>query len=321
MKKIDQQFIIYIRGILLMGFSLLMFKLILTGKIIQFIAPKMMPFMLFSSGTFFLLGIIQIWRSSVNKGASCECGHDHTEKGKIRTTFIYSLFLLPIMTGFLFSNHTLDSSVAVKRGVKFSANAPGEKPAQEGSNKVKSINSKVEEYTNKVLAGDSEEVPKNVPLEHQSNISPPKIPPKGFYELLEKKLLNQKSINVNNTDYIPVMSIIENNVDQFIGKGIEVDGFVYRENGFKDNQFVVARFGISCCVADASVYGMLSTIENASTFKTDNWVHIKGIVKKATYNQEDVPYIQIQQIESIHQPGNPYVYELYQDEQLIGPGE
>ena len=30
-----------------------MFKLILTGKIIQFIAPKMMPFILFSSGTFF----------------------------------------------------------------------------------------------------------------------------------------------------------------------------------------------------------------------------------------------------------------------------
>ncbi|MGB8461698.1 MAG: DUF1980 domain-containing protein, partial [Priestia megaterium] len=42
MNKIDQQFIIYIRGILLIGFSLLMFKLILTGKIIQFIAPKMM---------------------------------------------------------------------------------------------------------------------------------------------------------------------------------------------------------------------------------------------------------------------------------------
>ncbi|MDK8210682.1 DUF1980 domain-containing protein, partial [Bacillus subtilis] len=80
----------------------------------------MMPFILFSSGTFFLLGIIQIWRSSVNKDLTCECSHDHMEKGKIRTTFIYSLFLLPIMSGFLFSNHTLDSSVAVKRGLSFS---------------------------------------------------------------------------------------------------------------------------------------------------------------------------------------------------------
>ncbi len=53
MKKVDQQFVIYIRGILLIGFSLLMFKLILTDKIVQFVAPKMMPFILFSSGAFF----------------------------------------------------------------------------------------------------------------------------------------------------------------------------------------------------------------------------------------------------------------------------
>ncbi|MGF9893012.1 TIGR03943 family protein [Priestia megaterium] len=320
MKKIDQQFIIYIRGILLIGFSLLMFKLILTGKIIQFIAPKMMPFILFSSGIFFLLGIIQIWRSSINEDLSCECGHDHTEKGKIRTTFIYSLFLLPIMTGFLFSNHTLDSSVAVRRGLSFSVNTPNT-PQQAGSDeKIDTTNSKLEKDTNDLLSGNSEETPKNVPTRHQNSIAA-KVAPKGFYELLEKKLLEKSKISINDTDYIPVMNIIENNADQFVGKKIEVSGFVYHEKGFKDNQFVVARFGISCCAADASVYGLLSTLENASALKKDTWVHIKGIIQKTTYNGENVPYIQVQRIESIHQPDNPYVYELYQGEQLIGPGE
>ncbi|WP_461672983.1 TIGR03943 family putative permease subunit [Priestia megaterium] len=320
MKKIDQQFVIYIRGILLIGFSLLMFKLILTGKIIQFIAPKMMPFILFSSGTFFLLGIIQIWRSSINKDLSCECGHDHTEKGKIRTTFFYSLFLLPIMTGFLFSSHTLDSSVAVRRGLSFSVNTP-DTPQQAGSDKkIDTTNSELEKDTNDFLFGNSEETPKNVPTRHQNSIAA-KVAPKGFYELLEKKLLKKPEISINDTDYIPVMNIIENNTDQFVGKKIEVSGFVYREKGFKDNQFVVARFGISCCAADASVYGLLSTLENASTLKKDTWVHIKGIIQKTTYNEENVPYIQVQQIESIDQPDNPYVYELYQGEQLIGPEE
>ncbi|MGG1916183.1 TIGR03943 family protein [Priestia megaterium] len=320
MKKIDQQFVIYIRGILLIGFSLLMFKLILTGKIIQFIAPKMMPFILFSSGTFFLLGIIQIWRSSINKDLSCECGHDHTEKGKIRTTFFYSLFLLPIMTGFLFSNHTLDSSVAVRRGLSFSVNTP-DTPQQAGNDeKIDTTNSELEKDTNDFLFGNSEETPKNVPTRHQNSIAA-KVAPKGFYKILEKKLLEQPKISINDTDYIPVMNIIENNTDQFIGKKIEVNGFVYREKGFKDNQFVVARFGISCCAADASVYGLLSTLENASTLKKDTWVHIKGIIQKTTYNEENVPYIQVQQIESIDQPDNPYVYELYQGEQLIGPEE
>ncbi|WP_427127480.1 TIGR03943 family putative permease subunit (plasmid) [Priestia megaterium] len=320
MKKIDQQFVIYIRGILLIGFSLLMFKLILTGKIVQFTAPKMMPFILFSSGTFFLLGIIQIWRSSVNKDVTCECGHDHTEKGKIRTTFIYSLFLLPIMTGFLFSNHTLDSSVAVKRGLTFSVTEPDTQQQTGGDKDIDDTNSVLEKDTNDLLSGNSEETPKNVPTTHQNRISA-KVAPKGFYELLEKKLVKQTKISINDTDYIPVMNIIENNIEQFIGKKIEVNGFVYREKGFKDNQFVVARFGISCCAADASVYGLLSKLENASTLKNDTWVRIKGIIQKTTYNEEDVPYVQVQQIEDILQPDNPYVYELYQGEQLIGPGK
>jgi len=320
MKKIDQQFIIYIRGILLIGFSLLMFKLMLTGKIMQFVAPKMMPFILFSSATFFLLGIIQILRSSVNKDSSCECGHDHTEKGKIRTTLIYSLFLFPIMTGFLFSNHTLDSSVAVKRGLSFSVNTSETQQQPTGDEKIAVTNSELEKDTNNLLSGDSNETPKNIPITHQSSIAA-KVAPKGFYELLEKKLVKQPKISINDTDYISVMNIIENNTDRFIGKKIEVSGFVYREKGFKDNQFVVARFGISCCAADASVYGLLSTLENASTLKKDTWVHIKGIIQKTTYNGEDAPYVQVQQIESIHPPDNPYVYELYQGEQLIGPGE
>ncbi|WP_243557031.1 TIGR03943 family putative permease subunit [Priestia megaterium] len=320
MKKIDQQFIIYIRGILLIGFSLLMFKLILTGKIIQFIAPKMMPFIWFSSGTFFLLGIIQIWRSSINKDLSCECGHDHTEKGKIRTVLIYSLFLLPIMTGFLFSNHTLDSSVAVKRGLSFSVTKLDTQQQTEDDKNIEATNSELGKDTNDLLSGISDETPKNVPTRHQNSLAA-KVAPKGFYKILEKKLLEQPKISINDTDYIPVMNIIENNTDQFIGKKIEVNGFVYREKGFKDNQFVVARFGISCCAADASVYGLLSTLENASTLKKDTWVHIKGIIQKTTYNEENVPYIQVQQIESIDQPDNPYVYELYQGEQLIGPEE
>ncbi|MEH7584201.1 TIGR03943 family protein, partial [Priestia megaterium] len=238
----------------------------------------------------------------------------------IRTVLIYSLFLLPIMTGFLFSNHTLDSSVAVKRGLSFSVTKLDTQQQTEDDKNIEATNSELEKDTNDLLSGISDETPKNVPTRHQNSLAA-KVAPKGFYKILEKKLLEQPKISTNDTDYIPVMNIIENNTDQFIGKKIEVNGFVYREKGFKDNQFVVARFGISCCAADASVYGLLSTLENASTLKKDTWVHIKGIIQKTTYNEENVPYIQVQQIESIDQPDNPYVYELYQGEQLIGPEE
>lgn len=67
------------------------------------------------------------------------------------------------------------------------------------------------------MSGNSDETPKNVPITHQSSIAA-KVAPKGFYELLEKELVKQPKISINDTDYIPVMNIIENKTARFIGK-------------------------------------------------------------------------------------------------------
>ncbi|TYR79361.1 TIGR03943 family protein [Priestia megaterium] len=322
MKRIDEQFITYIRGVLLIGFALLMFKLMLTGKLVYFIAPKMMPFVYVASFTFFLLGIVQIWRSSVPSAVSCECGHDHGEKGRIRTFFMYGLFLLPIMTGFLLSNHTLDSSVASKRGVTF-ASGVNERPTAEQRQELQERNSdaELEQYMNDVLASEVEEPTeeREIPLEHPQGFVPQPAPD-GYYEKLEQKLVKQDHIVVTDPEYISVMNIIENNVEKFVGKTLEIKGFVYREEGFEKNQFVVARFGLSCCVADASVYGTLSTVKNASAFKTDDWIQVKGTIQKTSYHDADLPYLQIETVKEIKQPDNPYVYEMYEGEQLVAPG-
>src|SRR4029078_12544343 len=39
-------------------------------------------------------------------------------------------------------------------------------------------------------------------------------------------------------------------INSFKGKQANVPVFVYREGTFPDNQFMVARFAVSCCVAD-----------------------------------------------------------------------
>nr|WP_277716870.1 TIGR03943 family protein [Priestia flexa]WEZ07996.1 TIGR03943 family protein [Priestia flexa] len=323
MKRIDEQFITYIRGIFLIGFALLMFKLILTEQMVYFIAPKMMPFIYFSSITFFLLGVVQIWRSSikVEDGESCACEHDHFEKGKFKTLFIYLLFLLPIMTGFLLPNHSLGSSVAEKRGIKF-AEGVKETPTPEQRQELQeNADAELEEYMNQVLGAEVEEPQEDgeVPLEHPEGFVPQQAP-EGYYEKLEAKLVKQDHIVVSDKEYIPIMNIIETNVGKFVGKTIEIKGFVYREEGFKKDQFVVARFGLSCCVADASVYGTLSTISDAAKLETDEWIKVKGTIGQEAYNGASLPYLKIEKVESIARPKNPYVYEMYQGEQLVTPG-
>ncbi|MBM7702440.1 TIGR03943 family putative permease subunit [Metabacillus iocasae] len=320
----DLQFLHYIRGIILIGFALLMFKLMITGDIIHFIAPKMQPFIYFAAITFFLLGVIQIWRSSTKiNEASCECGHNHHEGGRLQSVLIYAMFVLPVLTGFLFSDHVLDSSVAAKRGIKFGANVterPTPEQREELMNQSGTSDDELEQYMNDVLSREIEEPAEEgeLPLTHPEDFVP-QDPPKGYYEKVEASLKEQKKITVKDEEYIPVMNVIESNVEAFVGKEIEVDGFVYREPEFEDNQFVVARFGLSCCVADASVYGTLATSKHAQKFEEDEWIKVKGVIEQIEYNGLLLPYIQIKEITKIERPANPYVYEFYEGEQLVAP--
>ena len=110
------------RGIILLGFFLLLFRLLVSGNIQYYIAPKMVPFSYFALVILLVLGVMQLWRSGSNKSEElyCNCGFDHTQTGSsLQTFFIYSLFVLPVLTGLWFPETVLDSSIAGKRGVNY----------------------------------------------------------------------------------------------------------------------------------------------------------------------------------------------------------
>jgi len=93
-----------------------------------------------------------------------------------------------------------------------------------------------------------------------------------------------------------------------IGKTVTTKGFVYREKEFMQNQIIVARFGITCCVADASVYGMMAKGDVAALPK-DKWVQVTGKIEETQYNGEDIPVIKIEQLSKITPPKQPYVFD------------
>ncbi|WP_272495700.1 TIGR03943 family putative permease subunit [Bacillus pinisoli] len=309
----DYSFHLFIRGIILIGFSLLALKLTLTGNIFNFIAPKMMPFMYFAIITFLILGIIQVWRSGSKDEEElyCDCGVDHGQSTNIvKSTIIYSIFIIPVVTGFLFAEATIDSSVAAKRG--FTGNNPQVK-AEVNEDKVLDYLNDPEEYVAELeeLYGiDGNEISGDVPLEHPEGFQI-QAPPEGFYEALEEKLLAMDTIVVQEDTYIQTMNILDMNPDKFVGKKMEVIGFVFREEDFTEDQMVIARFGLSCCVADSSVYGTLSTGSVVKDLDNDQWVKVTGTLSKTEYNDWILPYLQIEEIELIEKPEQPYIYETY----------
>ncbi|MBP0726670.1 TIGR03943 family protein [Bacillus sp. RG28] len=274
-----------IRGIILLGFTILLIRLVLTGDLKFFIAPKMAPLTYFSIVAFLLMGIGQFWKNKTTNDdkhcdCNCKCGIDHgTSNSGKKSIIIYSLFIIPILTGIFFSNNTLDSAIAANRGVDL-----GNKMTN--LNTSKSYNSNISQFSN---SGQE------------------------TYDVLNKNntiynnLVNSKKITVNDDYFTFTMNTIAQRLDLFLRKEIEYDGFVYRPDGFPHNQIVVARFGIYCCIADANIVGLLST-GNVSNLKDNEWVKVDGILDMTHYQGAVVPALRIKTIQKIPKPSDPYVY-------------
>jgi putative membrane protein len=92
------------------------------------------------------------------------------------------------------------------------------------------------------------------------------------------------------------------------GQPADITGFVYREPSFDENQFMVARFTVSCCVADASAIGIVVVDDAAADLRTDAWVRVQGTMQVGDVRGERAPVLHASAIEQIEQPAHPYLY-------------
>lgn len=89
---------------------------------------------------------------------------------------------------------------------------------------------------------------------------------------------------------------------------VDVIAFVYRDPNMAENEFMAARFTLSCCVADAFAVGMPVHYAEATTLEDGAWVHIRGTLQAGTFRNETVPIIIPETIEPADAPENPYLY-------------
>ncbi|HDR7355072.1 TPA: TIGR03943 family protein [Bacillus wiedmannii] len=279
----------YIRGIILIGLAMLLFKLLVTGNIYNFIAPKMIKFTYIAFVVILLLGSLQVWRDGREKQDDCNCCKHHTAlKPGMKSFFVYVLFVVPIISAFLFGSVTIDGSLAGKRGMNQSVQARSmEKNEKEG----RQVNFDWRE----VLV--EQDATSNLPTNYQTE------------EQLTKSMLGQRKIQVEDKDYVQTMSIIGQDVNGFKGKEITFAGFIYKDRDVTGNKAVVARYGITCCIADASVWGMIVTGKDVEKISEETWVKVTGILDKTTYKRTLFPLVKISKVEKINKPTDPYVYD------------
>ncbi len=93
------------------------------------------------------------------------------------------------------------------------------------------------------------------------------------------------------------------------GQQVDVVGFVYRDDPrFEKTQFMVSRFSVSCCVADAAALGLIVETDARDSLKQDQWVRVVGRFTTGKFANSDIAIVKAEKIEPTEQPAQPYLY-------------
>ena len=97
-------------------------------------------------------------------------------------------------------------------------------------------------------------------------------------------------------------------LNRFAGESARVRGFVYRDERFPTGTFMVSRFLLSCCVADAAPIGLAVRWPDAEFLDDDAWVWVNGEFAIETFLDERVPVLVAMEVTPAEQPPQPYLY-------------
>jgi uncharacterized repeat protein (TIGR03943 family) len=230
-----------------------------------------------------------------------------------RSLLLYGWFAFPLLIGFALPDGMLGSSMAAVKGVQFA-------PQSIASPSYKPISASPAVPSNEPVATDEapSKVPEETPVLEEPTVDPtvetmeePTIEATDefmeSYAKFGKKLVRQKVVKVTDKQFIETLTTIDLFRTAFVGKTIELSGFVYREETMGDTQFGVSRFAINCCSADASPYGIMVNYEKANALDTDEWVTVTGTLGTTQYNGIEIIQLQVNKIVKITPPEDPYV--------------
>src|SRR5215212_2599113 len=94
----------------------------------------------------------------------------------------------------------------------------------------------------------------------------------------------------------------------YVGKEVDVVGFVFHPKGTPEDVFYVSRFSVTCCAVDARPLGVpVYSPGWQEEFKEDSWVHLTGSFAETEEDISEPVVVTPENIEPTEQPEHPYV--------------
>lgn len=203
----------------------------------------------------------------------------------------YGLFTIPVIFGFLPGSNVLTGEFAVQKGLRL----PQEQGVSSQSTGSPKLNTKLNgvegtffkpKDTMRVLPGV--EIPKVSNAKKNESKKP------------EPVVFDEKN-------FLGLLIDITENPGGYEGRPVEISGFLFAPTKADKNNLYIARYVVSCCVADAVLTGM--AVENTGKTEIGAWVRAKGTFVSSKC--PDTPgglTIKVKEIKPEPQPKNPYIY-------------
>ena len=123
--------------------------------------------------------------------------------------------------------------------------------------------------------------------------------------LIKDSIPSSEIANIKPEHYTNVLKSVHEYLNTYLGQKISFSGYIYRLNGFKEDQFVLAR-DMDIGNNQTLVVGFLCSYDKVSEFENYSWVTITGEITKGNYNGE-IPVLKILSIEKTNKPENSNV--------------
>lgn len=106
------------------------------------------------------------------------------------------------------------------------------------------------------------------------------------------------------------VSLIDVHADfeRLLGKKIQTTGrYISQAPGVPEGTFVIFRFVMVCCVADAQPVAVLVQGKRPEDLKEESWLEVEGILEKAVIQGNPAAVINASRIVRTSEPMNPYL--------------
>ena len=108
-------------------------------------------------------------------------------------------------------------------------------------------------------------------------------------------------------DWIKLFNF-QSDLSPYLGQNANVTGFVYHDNRLSTGHFMVSRFAITCCVADAFAIGMVVQAPAEDVYSDNTWINVKGPVQSIVVGGNKMPLIVSASINPVQPPVQPYLF-------------